>query len=91
MLLQVLAPKPSFKVRQGRLRMQSGLFRGTMTQLLESSVAQRRLSVRLLSGFDGVAMILAAIGSYGGLACNVTQRTEEIGTRIALVPNVSMF
>ncbi len=56
----------------------------TMTQLVASSVGQRRLSVQLLAGFSGVALLLAVIGLYGLLACNVTQRTQEIGIRMAL-------
>src|SRR5437773_11046489 len=39
----------------------------TMTQLVASSVAQKRLSVQLLAGFSGVALFLAAIGLYGVL------------------------
>jgi putative ABC transport system permease protein len=56
----------------------------TMDQLLAQSLQARRLSVLLLTGFAGVALLLAAIGLYGIVSFAVGLRTHEIGIRIAL-------
>jgi predicted permease len=56
----------------------------TLASFVNENVAPRRLSVLLLSLFAGLAVVLAMVGVYGVMSCNVTQRHHEIGIRLAL-------
>jgi putative ABC transport system permease protein len=56
----------------------------TMEQIRSESVAERRFLLLLIGAFGVLALVLAAVGVYGVMALVVSERTQEMGVRLAL-------
>jgi len=56
----------------------------TLEDVMRASLGQQKMNLGLLLVFAGIAAVLAAVGIYGVMSYSVTERTQEIGVRIAL-------
>ncbi len=80
---QAITPAVRREIRRMDSELPVPQFR-TMMEVMEASVAQRRLQVTILGVFGGLALMLASLGIYGVVSYSVAQRKMELGVRLAL-------
>ena len=75
---------PELRATVQSLRSAAPVSFSTLKQVFSESFNSRRFSLMLFGGFGGVALLIAIIGLYGILSYSVTERTRELGIRMAL-------
>jgi putative ABC transport system permease protein len=80
---QVLMPMLREAVKQTDTRVRINSIR-SMTEIVASTVAERRFLMIMVGAYAAIALGIAAVGIFGVIACQVAQRTNEFGVRLAL-------